>query len=152
MQALMSSWCTNAWILLFSLSLIFGVAFYVAPVAMLLRTMLNTEDRNSSRLYCYFRKLKVWKYACLACMFKNLDQSVNSQITAACISHIWIPLSISGLRLKQWQEKHSEHLFTMKFWQDYNFALIIYIYLLIIFFFSLIFLMFFFIIIIGLLS
>ena len=81
---------------------------------------------NSSRWYCYFRKLKVWKYACLACMFKNLDQSVNCQIIVVFIYHIWILLSILGLRLKQWLERHSVHLFTMRFWWVSSFTVLFY--------------------------
>lgn len=56
------------------------------------------------------------KYASLACMFKNLDQNASNQITDVFIFHIWTLSSISGQRSKQYLEKLSEHLFTMKFW------------------------------------
>lgn len=69
------------------------------------------------RLYCYFKKSKVLKYACLACMFKNLDQSVSNLITAASTFLTWTLLSILGQMSRQLVERPFGHLCTMKYWQ-----------------------------------
>lgn len=68
------------------------------------------------RLFCCFKRLKVWKCAFLACMFKNLGLNVSSLISVGYIFHILILSSILGLKLKQWRERHFGHMFIMKFW------------------------------------
>lgn len=70
----------------------------------------------SFRPFCCFRRLKVLKYACLACTSRNLEQILRLPISGGYTFPIWTRLSTSDLTLKPCLERPSVLLYTMKFW------------------------------------
>jgi len=68
------------------------------------------------RPFCCFRRLKVLKYAYLACMSRNLEQILRLPISAGFTFPIWTQLSTSDLTLEQYLERPSVRSYTMKFW------------------------------------
>ena len=70
------------------------------------------------RPFSCFKKMKVWMFVYLPCMYKSMVLIAHYQIEGTFILHISIRSSTSGLKPNLQVGKLSEPLCTMRFWYE----------------------------------